>query len=84
MYGFVRIISAVVRYMKTIYLTTKTIQIKSCTICSIRSFLKDQSKELHSPLFTILHDKRNTFSFNAIISGSIYRASGSVYEVSYP
>ena len=43
-----------------------------------------RSGVLHSPFLAILHDKRYSFSVYATFSDSIYRAGGSVYEVSYP
>ena len=61
MYGFVRIIS-VVRYMKTVYLMTKTIH-----HVSLDKKLKDQSGALHSPFFAILHDKRNIIPFKRVL-----------------
>ena len=76
----------VVMYMKVVYLTTKSIQIKPYAICSSHQLgleVKDQSGALHSPFFNMLHDKRNTLSFKLIFSASIYRAVNSVYEVSY-
>ena len=73
--------------MKVVYSRQKTIQIyKRARFAAhiLDSKLKDQSGALHSPFFTILHNKRNIFSFLAIFSDFIYRTGGSVYEVSYP
>ena len=64
-YRFVSILF-VMKYMKVVYLTTKPIQIKLYTIYSSYRLglkLKDHREALHSPFFTILHNKRNIFSF---------------------
>ena len=52
------------RYMKVVYLATKTIPIKPFTICISHHLgleVETQRGALHSLFFAILHDKRNIF-----------------------
>ena len=63
----------------------KRILTKLYTICSSHQLgLGVELPELSTtlPIFIILQDKKNVFSL-AVFSASIYRAGGSIYEVSY-
>ena len=68
-YSFFRI-NFIVRYMKVVYLTTKTTRIKQNPICSSHKLglevERPERSTIHSPFLAILHDKRNIFSFYAI------------------